>query len=156
MNSLFSSTTGWISVRFRNSKAAVSPAGPAPMIIARFCFDCAMQNMGETRPRTPNCAVGTWYLTLDKNERDCQQFRHVRLWAGTDLRTIQLRMGHERLEDTILYLHLSQTHLHTAVNPLDQFTLREQRRIGTDESATVRGGRYHPQPRQHTLAPVRY
>lgn len=46
------------------------------------------------------------------------------LEAGTDLRTIQLLMGHERLEDTTVYLHLSQRHLHAAINPLDQLTLR--------------------------------
>jgi integrase/recombinase XerD len=46
------------------------------------------------------------------------------LEAGTDLRTIQLLMGHERLEDTTIYLHLSQHHLHAAINPLDQLTLR--------------------------------
>jgi hypothetical protein len=34
------------------------------------------------------------------------------LEAGGDLRTIQLLMGHERLEDTTVYLHLSQRHLH--------------------------------------------
>jgi site-specific recombinase XerD len=45
------------------------------------------------------------------------------LEAGTDLRTIQLLMGHERLEHTTLYLHLSQRHLHAAVNPLDQLTI---------------------------------
>ena len=47
------------------------------------------------------------------------------LEAGTDLRTIQLLMGHERLVDTTVYLHLSQTHLHAAVNPLDQLTINE-------------------------------
>jgi len=46
------------------------------------------------------------------------------LEAGTDLRTIQLLMGHERLEDTTIYLHLSQRHLHAAINPFDQLTLR--------------------------------
>ena len=33
-------------------------------------------------------------------------------------------MGHERLEDTTVYLHLSQRHLHAAVNPLEQIVLR--------------------------------
>jgi site-specific recombinase XerD len=46
------------------------------------------------------------------------------LEAGTDLRTIQLLMGHERLEDTTISLHLSPRHLHAAVNPLDQLPLR--------------------------------
>ena len=48
------------------------------------------------------------------------------LESGADLRTIQLLMGHERLEDTTIYLHLSQRHLHAAINPLDQLTLRTQ------------------------------
>lgn len=44
--------------------------------------------------------------------------------AGTDLRTIQLLMGHAHLEDTTVYLHLSRRHLHAAANPLDQITIR--------------------------------
>ena len=43
--------------------------------------------------------------------------------AGTDLRTIQLLMGHAHLEHTTVYLHLSHRHLHAATNPLDQITL---------------------------------
>jgi len=43
--------------------------------------------------------------------------------AGTDLRTIQLLMGHAHLEHTMVYLHLSQRHLHAAPNPLDQITV---------------------------------
>jgi integrase/recombinase XerD len=45
------------------------------------------------------------------------------LEAGTDLRTIQLLMGHERLEHTTVYLHLSQRHRHAALNPLDQIDI---------------------------------
>jgi integrase len=44
--------------------------------------------------------------------------------AGTDLRTIQLLMGHAHLEQTTVYLHLSQRHLHAASNPLDQLTIK--------------------------------
>jgi hypothetical protein len=32
-------------------------------------------------------------------------------------------MGHERLEDTTVYLQLSRRHLHAAVNPLEQIAL---------------------------------
>ena len=46
------------------------------------------------------------------------------LEGGADLRTIQWLLGHRELKDTIIYLHLSQRHLHAAVNPLDQIQLR--------------------------------
>jgi site-specific recombinase XerD len=46
------------------------------------------------------------------------------LEGGADLRTIQLLLGHRELKDTIIYLHLSQRHLHAALNPLEQIELR--------------------------------
>jgi len=43
--------------------------------------------------------------------------------AGTDLRTVQMLLGHADLKDTMVYLHLSQRHVRAATNPLDQITL---------------------------------
>jgi integrase/recombinase XerD len=41
------------------------------------------------------------------------------LEAGADLRTIQVVLGHSRLEHTLVYLHLSPKHLQAIPNPLD-------------------------------------
>ena len=42
------------------------------------------------------------------------------LEAGADLRTIQVLLGHKKLEDTAIYLHLSKRHLTAVANPLDR------------------------------------
>jgi len=41
------------------------------------------------------------------------------LEAGTDLRTIQVLLGHADIKHTVIYLHLSQRHLQAVANPLD-------------------------------------
>jgi integrase/recombinase XerD len=51
------------------------------------------------------------------------------LEAGTDLRTIQVLLGHGDLETTAQYLHLSQRHLQAVTNPLDSLSLSSVRNI---------------------------
>ena len=51
------------------------------------------------------------------------------LEAGTDLRTIQVLLGHEDLETTAQYLHLSQRHLQAVTNPLDDLTLSSSEKV---------------------------
>jgi site-specific recombinase XerD len=51
------------------------------------------------------------------------------------LPTIQLLLGHVKLEHTVIYLHLSRRHLHAVANPLDAMavsapdTARRSRRL---------------------------
>ena len=51
------------------------------------------------------------------------------LEAGTDLRTIQVLLGHGDLETTAQYLHLSQRHLQAVTNPLDGLALSSTENI---------------------------
>jgi integrase/recombinase XerD len=50
---------------------------------------------------------------------------------GTDLRTIQLLLGHRDLEETTLYLHLSNPRLRATASPLDKLKLTAS--LGKDE-----------------------
>ena len=59
------------------------------------------------------------------------------LEAGADLRTIQVLLGHRKLEHTLIYLHLSQRHLTAVPNPLDTLTVSTLDRV-------KRSRRLHP------------
>lgn len=79
-----------------------------------------------------------WYICREATKRagikkrvGAHTLRHsfatTLMESGTDLRTIQLLMGHANLEHTTLYLHMSRRHLHAAPNPLDQISVTSQR-----------------------------
>ncbi len=72
------------------------------------CSDAA-RRAGINKRVTPHTLRHSWATHL--------------LEAGTDLRTIQVLLGHGDLETTAQYLHLSQRHLQAVSNPLDGLTL---------------------------------
>jgi site-specific recombinase XerD len=51
------------------------------------------------------------------------------LEAGADLRTIQVLLGHRKIEHTTIYLHLSRKHLTAVANPLDTLSVSSPENI---------------------------
>src|SRR5664280_409714 len=77
-------------------------------IVWRACAEAA-KRAGIRKRVTPHLVRHSWATHL--------------LEAGTDLRSIQLLLGHEDLEVTARYLHLSQQHLQQVANPIEELKL---------------------------------
>lgn len=84
----------------------------------------------RNRPEQPITSKTIWYAVREaarragiKKKVSPHILRHS--WAthllerGTDLKAIQVLLGHVDLESTTIYLHLSQRHLQNVNNPID-------------------------------------
>ena len=102
-----------------------------------FLFPGMVGNFRVDKPITPKVV---WMAVREATERagihkrvTPHTLRHCYathlLESGADLRTIQLLMGHVDLEATTVYLHLSQKHLQSTPNPLDQLTVSSAARL---------------------------
>jgi integrase/recombinase XerD len=92
-----------------------------------YLFPGMVNNWRADKPLTPKCV---WSAVQDAAKRagitkrvSPHTLRHS--WAthllenGTDLRTIQMLMGHADLRATSVYLHLSRRHLQAVANPAE-------------------------------------
>jgi integrase/recombinase XerD len=77
-------------------------------MVWRTCTEAA-KRAGLRKRVTPHLVRHSWATHL--------------LEAGTDLRTIQILLGHEDLEVTARYLHLSQQRLQQVANPIEELKL---------------------------------
>jgi integrase/recombinase XerD len=102
----------------------------------------------RTRTEQPITSKTVWYAVREaarragiKKKVSPHLLRHS--WAthllerGTDLRTIQVLLGHVDLEATSIYLHLSQRHLQTVHNPIDTLPMSG---LGTKPSLRKKKG----------------
>ena len=96
-----------------------------------YLFPGMVNNWRADKPLTPKCV---WSAVQDAAKRagitkrvSPHTLRHS--WAthllenGTDLRTIQMLMGHADLRATSVYLHLSRRHLQAVANPAEAMSV---------------------------------
>ena len=96
-----------------------------------YLFPGTVKNWRADVPVTPKIV---WYACREAAKRaginkkvHPHTLRHCfathLLEAGADLRAIQVQLGHAKLEDTTIYLHVSRKHLTAVANPLDTLNL---------------------------------
>jgi site-specific recombinase XerD len=96
-----------------------------------YLFASSERKRGADRPISDHtiwyaCAEAARHAGLTKRvSPHClrHSFATHLLEAGTDLRTIQILLGHGDLETTAKYLHLPQRHLRAVANPLESLQL---------------------------------
>ena len=110
---------------------------------ATWLFPGTIHNWRADKPITPKVVWDACRTAADRagieKRVSAHTLRHSYathlLEGGADLRTIQLLLGHVKLEHTVLYLHLSRRHLQAVANPLDAMaipapdTARRSRRL---------------------------
>jgi site-specific recombinase XerD len=96
-----------------------------------YLFPGMVKNWRADKPLTPKCV---WLAIQNaakkagiKKRVSPHTMRHSfathLLENGTDLRTIQMLMGHSDLRATSIYLHLSRFHLQTVANPAESMSV---------------------------------
>jgi integrase/recombinase XerD len=110
-----------------------------------WLFPGTIQNWRADKPITPKvvweaCRQAATRAQLEKRVSP-HLLRHSYashlVEAGADLRTVQLLLGHVKLEHTVIYLHLSQRHLQAVANPLGAMPVSG---TDTDRAPEGRGG----------------
>ena len=75
-------------------------------------------------PASRRCVAKQWRLFIMNNSRHC--FATHLYEAGTDLRAIQVLLGHEDLKDTLIYVHLAIQRLDATASPLDSLAINDK------------------------------
>jgi integrase/recombinase XerD len=86
-----------------------TPDHPVGCNALRQAFHKAVRRAGLTKEVSPHSLRHSFATHL--------------LESGTDLRTIQLLLGHSSLKPTTRYLHVSQKHVRATASPLDSLSL---------------------------------